>query len=467
MKKYLIFFLLLYKSTLFSQTILTSYALDLKKSAENIQILNAENNLTHDVFVFAADNQNITILKYNSALFLTDQYTGPLVNLENKDLIASSFSEDGNPSLYWSSRDFKEIVVIKYYLETKTYKALKFVFPTESQYVVTPFQNNNLFYILTKSVSEQTLAVYTFKNGIVEEKVFDFSSFKFQNKNTQSLSFNELIGQNPIEKMEAQDYNPLYKSTAKSKVYMLENKMILTLDQNPKQTQVFEINLENHTLNEKIFAQPNTKKPLRSSNSFFIENKLFQVTANKEELLFDVKDYDSGLSIKSVNIAKNDTIRFKNSPLLIQREYGKPKVIKKTAKFLQYLSNLDVGLSVFNNKKNTYITLGGTPKNENFDYYNENFGQYNDELGQMFSQINFYPNLHTETVFFESAFDKNWEFNSNQPAPLATDKISYFLSQHKEASTVNIIKFKDYFILGYYDSTTKEYVMRKFLDGFN
>nr|WP_315223516.1 hypothetical protein [uncultured Flavobacterium sp.] len=467
MKKSLIFLLLLYKSAFFGQTVLTSHALDLKKSAKNIQILNAENLLTHEVFVFAAYDQNITILKYNSALFLTDQYTGPLVNLENKELIASSFSEDGNPSLYWTSRDFKEIIVIKYYLETKTYKALKFGFPSESQYVVATFQDNNLFYILSKPISEQTLAVYTFKNGMVEEKIFDFSLFKFQNKNTSFLPFTELIKQNPIEKMEFKDYNPLYKSTAKSKVYLQENKMVLTLDQNPKQTQVFEINLDSHTLNEKIFVQPNTKKPLRSSNSFLAENKLFQVTANKEELLFDVKDYGSGLSIKSIHVAKNDTIRFKNSPLLIQREYGKPGEIKKTAKFLHYLSNLDIGLSVFKNKKNTLITLGGTPKSENLDYYAQNFGQYDDEFGQIFSPITFYPNVHTETVFFESALNKNFEFSSSEPSPLAVDKISYFLNQHQEAAFANVIPFKDYFILGYYDQTSKEYILRKFKDGFN
>jgi hypothetical protein len=251
---------------------------------------------------------------------------------------------------------------------------------------------------------------------------------------------------------------------------MLDERIILTLDHNPKKTQVFDLNFKNHTITEKNFAQPIPKKAAQSSNSFFYENKIFQINANEDELFFDVKDYDSSLTIKNITVSKNDTILFKNSPLLIQRENGRPKELNKTRKFLQYLSNLDIGLSVFKNKKHTLITFGGTPKNDFVDYYsrtNVSFGQSDNEFEQMTTQNNFSPNIHTETVFFESSWDNNFEFNNQKPAPLAIDNISYFLSQHKEVTLENIIKFKDYFILGYYDSAAKEYVMRKFKDGFN
>jgi hypothetical protein len=144
-KKLLLFLLLIYKSTLLGQTILTSFPLDLKNSKGNNQILNVENVQTHDVFVFATDEKNITILKYNSALFLSNQYTGPRINSDCKLLIGYSFGEDGNPTLYWSSQGFKNILVIKYYLENKTYKILNFEFPYSSQYVITQFQKDNLF----------------------------------------------------------------------------------------------------------------------------------------------------------------------------------------------------------------------------------------------------------------------------------------------------------------------------------
>ncbi len=470
MKKSLLFFLLIYNSVLFSQTLLNSYPLDLKKSEEIHSILNAENSVSHDVFAFIVNKQNITILKYNSALFLTDQYTGPLLNLVDKSIIGYSFSEDGNPTLYWSSHDFNEIFVIKYNLENKTFKALKFRFPSPNQNVITVFQKSNLFYILTKNLLEETLTIYAFNNGRAEEKTFDFSESLFQNKNTKKTTFNKIIEAFPIEKIEGEDFNPLFKSAQKSKVYMLDERIILTLDHNPKKTQLFDLNLEKLTITEKSFTQPILKKITRSSNSFFYENKIFQLSANVDQLSFDVKDYDSGLTIKNSTVSKNDSIPFKNSPLLLQRENGRPKVLNKTKNFLRYLSNLDVGVSVFRNKKRTLITFGGVPKKDYEAYYTGytgSYGQSEDEYAQMFPSNNFSPNIHTETVFFESSWDKNFEFNNQEPPPLAIDNISYFLSQHKEAIIENTLKFKDYYILGYYDNVAKEFVMRKFTDGFN
>lgn len=469
MKKILLFLLLIYKSALFSQTVLTTYPMDLKKTDANNKILNAENKVTHDVFAFIAKKQTITILKYNSALFLTDQYTASLLNLENKSIIGYSFSEDGNPTLYWSSLDLNEIIVIKYFLENKTFKALKFKFPDSNQYVISSFQKNNLFYLLTKNLLEQTLTLYTLKGSTVEEKIFDFSDFLFQNKNTQKISFNKIVEVFPIEKMETSDYNPLFKSTQKSKVYMFDQRLILTLDHNPTKTQVFDLNFENNTIIEKNFAQPILKKAKRSSNSFFHENKMYQLTTDADSLLFEIKDYDSGLTIKNSSIDKNDTIRFKNSPLLLQRKNGRLKELRKTKKFLQYLSYLDVGISVFKNKKNTLITFGGTPKNyfiANYSNTTTGFEEYDDEYQQLFPKSNYISNIRTETVFFESSWDTNFEYNNQEPTPLAIDAISYFLSQHKEATLENTIKFKEYYILGYYDTTAKEYVMRKFKDGF-
>lgn len=448
--------LLTCKSTLFSQTILTSFPLDLKNSKENIQSLSVENVRTHDVFVFATDDNNITILKYNSALFLTNQYTGPLKTLAYKSLIGYSFSEDGNPTLYWSSEGFKNILVIKYYLESKTHKILNFTFPFASQYVVTQFQNNNLFHILAKDRFKQALIVYTFRDEKVEQKIIDFSSFNFQDENTQFVTFNQIIGRNPIEKIEIDEYNPLFKSTKKSKVYMLKDHIILTLDHNPKKTQVFDINLESHDLTEKNFTQSSIQDPKKITNSFYQEDKLYQITASESELLLDIKDYNSSQTIKSIKVSKNDTIHFKNSPLVIQKDNRKPTELKKTKKFLKHLYLLDIGLSVFKNKQNTFITVGGTPKTVDLSY-----------LDYTLFEEDFAPIYQSESVYFESILDSNFEFLHQEEQPLAIDNILYFLSLNKKVTSKNILKYKDYYILGYYDNTAKQYVMRKFTDGFN
>lgn len=456
MKKLILLFLLTYKSVLLGQTILNSYPLDLKKYDEYNQILNVENTITNDVFAFVANAQNVTILKYNSALFLKDSFTVARTNLENMTIVGYSFSEDENPTLYWATEDYKDILVIKYYLETKTYKVLSFKFPVTSQYIITTFQKDNLFYIISKDIAQPALISYAFKNGIVEEKVFDFSPYTFQNRRTQLLTFNQVLSENPIEKIESDEYNPLFKSTKKSKMYMLNNHIILTLDQNPKKTQVFDLNLENHDITEKNFIQSGTQDPKKLSNSFFYNNKIYQISTTQDELLLDIKDYNSTETLKSFKVTKNDTIRFKSSPLLTQQNNEKPKELKNTSKFLQRLSYLEVGLSVFNNNQNTLLTLGGVPRIEKM-YYTVNDQFYSWDYTQTF---------HSQSVFFESTLNSNFESIPQQPQPLALDNINYYLDSNKKATLPSILKLKEYHILGYYDPTSKQYIMRKFTDGF-
>jgi hypothetical protein len=472
-KKITLLFLLFYSSLLFSQTILNSFPLDLKKLNGTEEILTAKNEQNGDFFVFAADRENITILRYNSSLFLTDQYKGPLKDIGDKSLVGYSFSADGLPTLYWSTKDYGTIIAIKYFFGNKTSKNLNFVFTSEKQSIIAQFQLENSFNLLVKDLEEQTLVLYTFENGTVRQKIFDFSAFKFQNRNTKFVTFNYVIQQNPIEKIETEEYTPLFKSTAKSKLYIFPNRFVLTLDHNPKKTQVFDINPETEEIKEKTFTQSVIQKPKKISNSFFQDDKLYQTIASDEEFFLDIKDYTSVKTLKSFHISKNDTIGFKTSPLLIQREDEKAKELKTTKKFLNYLSYLDIGLSVFKNKENTLITLGGTPntiRQGSFfiaSYAVDDFGFYDN------SSSYYPPNyssgyIHTETVYFESVWDPNYNVvKQEQLGPLAIDNIYYFMSLNKQIALDNILKFKDFYILSYYDTVSKQYVMRKFKDGFN
>lgn len=451
MKKLLLLSLLISKSVLFSQTVLASFPLDLKRTDENNQILNVENTQTHDVFVFASATENLTILKYNNALFLNDQFIFPKSNLENRSLVGYSFGEDGNPNLYWALEDFKNIIIVKYYLETKTQKMLQFSFPFTTHDILNLFQDNTAFYILSKERAMQTLTLYTFKNGTAEEKDFDFSSFKFQDKKAQFVTFNRILDEDPIEKIDTNEFAPLDKSSKKSKAYLIKDHLILTFDYNPKKTQVFDLDLENHTIDEKSFIQSGIDIA-NKSNSFVNDNKLYQISLNKYAFSIDVKDYKSGQTLKEIKVMKNDTINFKNSPLFVQMDGRKPSELKKTSQFLNQLYFLDIGLSAFKNNKNTFLTIGGSPREEDYSsfYYNGDFPQID----------------HARTVYFESVLNNNLEFIKEPQQPFAIDNIYYFLSLQKKIAFQNIFKFKDYSILGYYDYSSKQYVMCKFTDGF-
>lgn len=460
MKKLLIFFLLASPSVLLSQTILNSYPLNLTRIDENSQILNAEDVKTHDVYVFAADSKNINILKYSKSFFLTNQFADSIKDAENRVLLGSSISDDGNPTLYWSSKESQNIKIIKYYLDNNTSRSLNFNIPENNEYIITTFQKNNTFYILGKERDSQHLLLYELKNGKCEIKMFDFSASRFQNERGQYFTFSSLIRYFPIQKMESDDFNPLNKTVHINKLYVLNDRIILTFDYNQKKTQVFDLNIKTAEMTEKNFNQPESKSASKTSNSFFSENKLFQVKASKEELLFAIKDFDSEKTIKSISVSKKDTIRFKNSPLFVQINDNKPKEIKTTAKFFSQLEDLSVGISVLQNDKNSYLTFGGYLEYIVSDF---NYGRSN-SFDSFENQVQY---RQSKMVYFDSMLNSNLEFVTDQKSePLAIDNVFYYLGTNKNAVLQNILKLKDYYVLSYYDTVLKQYTIRKFTDGF-
>jgi hypothetical protein len=467
MKKLVTFLILIHSSLLLSQTLLTSYPLELKKSKEYRQIVNAENTTTHDVFVFASDKETVTILKYNSALFLSNQYTQARPDLAYKLLVGYSFNDDGNPTLYWSSEDLKKIMSVQYDLNTKISSTFNYDLPFLNESIVTSFQENNTFYILSRKDAEQKLVLYIFKNGKKEEKTLDFSSFKFQNRNTKPLTLTQILEVCPVEKIETNQFNPLFKGTQKTKMYVLKNRILLTLDHNFNETQAFDIDLNTFEIQEKKFPQPATKKAVGLANSFYHENKIYQLNSNQDEFLFEIKDYKSNEIIKTIQVPKTDTIPFKSSPLLVQIDNQKPKEIKNTAKFLQRLLFLNTGLTVYKTPKSILITLGGTSDPQT--NYDDLSTRINAAVEANFTDIAYdlLNNTGPTTVYFESVFDKKLQQTKKEQEPLAVDFISRFRNEHTEVSLESTIRFKNYYIFGYYDMYAKQYIMRKFTDGFD
>jgi len=457
MKKIITFFILLQSCFLFSQTVLATFPLELKKSKDYKQIVNAENTVTHDLFVFASDKENLTILKYNSALFLSNQYALPRPDISYRQIAGYSFNSEGNPTIYWSSQDLKKILAVQYDLNSKTAASIiNYDLQFFNQTLITQFQENNTFYILAKKEFEEKLILYVFKNGTKEEKTLDFSSFKFQNSKNKAIKFSQILEALPIEKIETNQFNPLFKGTQRTKLYVLKNRLLLTFDHNDNETQAFDIDLTTSEIQEKNFPKTSTKNYVSLSNSYYHENKMYQLKVNADELLFEIKDYKTTDSIKSILVLKTDTIPFKTSPLRLQLEGQRPKEFKTTAKFLNQLVYLEVGLTVYKTPNSILITLGGTGTIQFTDVINSG-NQFNGDV--MFRDI-------PTTVYFESVFDKKLDHIKKDQEPLAFDFISGFEQEHPEVTLPSIIRYKNYYILGYYDSYAKQYTMRKFIDGF-
>lgn len=456
MKKLLFLFLLFSKTVLFSQTVLNSLPLNLNNLNQS-QILNIEDEANKDIYAFAWDNKNINILKYNKFFFLKSQFTDSIKQEKSRNLMGAIITEKKKPTLYWISQNYKNLVVSTYDLEKKTSESLNFIFPESHDYIITSFQQQTTFYILAKEKESDHLLLYKFKDGKCEIKMFDFSNFIFKNERNVAFSFSALIKRFPIRKMEQDILNPIDLASKINKLYVLKDRILLTFDYNTIKTQVFDLNTNTGEVEEKNFNQPLSKTASRNSNSFYYDKKLFQLKANKDEFLFDVKDFDSEKTIKTYSFLKNDTIAFKRSPFFMQIDNNRPQQLKTTAKFLKNLDGLSAGVSVIKNKKNTFITFSGFGEYFDFYYSSNSFDDFGERIPYSLSKM----------VYFDALLNENMDAaKDGQTEPLAIDNLFYFLNSNKNISLFDALKLKDYYILSYFDSGSKQFIIRRFTDGF-
>ena len=192
--KHVLFFLFLGNTFLaFGQIKLASHPLELKKAKEYHNVITTSDRQNDNVFVFATDKVNTTILKYNSFLFLKDSIVTKRPDIGYKLMAGYSFGADENPTLYWADANFKNIVAVHYDMVLKKTMANYFQLPLQRETVLHAFNENNNFYVLTKKNNTEALVLYVFRDGTKTQYLLDFSGFEFENSKKEPINLSVIL----------------------------------------------------------------------------------------------------------------------------------------------------------------------------------------------------------------------------------------------------------------------------------
>ncbi len=448
-----------------AQIKLASHTLDLKKSSSHHQILNAVNTANQQVVIFAADKENCYVTKYNSAFFFSDSLTVKRPEKTYDFMTGYSF-ENGVPTLYWTSENRKKIAAVEYNFEARQSKTTEYEIELESETFLSDFVINNVYYILTLPKTTESLKLYVFKNKIRVIKTIDISALHFTDDKNKTSTLSEILQENPLEKFESDLFHPLPIGVSKSKLFVLENRLVFTLDHNSSETQTFEIDLNTFEITEKKFTQVASKKESKS-NSYYHNNKLYQLKVSGDEIALTAKDYKSSAIISNYSTTKDNTINFKNSPFFIQTGNQKPREVKTVKKFFRNFAASHVGLTVYQNRDNLLVTIGGCSNvattgeillGISVGIATAVYGTGGD-IGAL------YEDNTLQVVYFESLLDNKLQHSNHEPQPLAIDFIGGFLNDLENYALDSVFRYKGYYVLGYYDTKANEYRMWKFEDG--
>lgn len=462
-KQLFLLFILISCGVLRGQTLISSFPLELKKSSTYHQLFHMPNTATNELHVMAADRDNLHWIRYNSALFLTDSISVSKAGTDFKSFSGFGFDSYQNPTAYAVSDDFKKITCVNYDITTKKITIRDIATDFGKETVLQVFSANTAFYILTVS-EESELQLYQLDRYVIHKKSYDTRTFKIALRNNKSQSLHDYFEQYPIERITVNELTPLFYSTNVAKLYVLPQLLLFTFDGLATQTQVLELDMEEEKVMVKNMPQlyPDLEG---NSNSFYCNNFLFQIKATASTLFYGAVDYVTQELKLLRQYDKEDEVAEKNTSLYLQRGSQKPEIIKKTNKFLRQLQSSAVGITALPVQDGYFLTVGGQRSSMASGAIVAGILVGVSALAASNYDTGAYDWFDQETIrlsFFETDFDADFKFVSKDSRFFAVDYLNHFLSQNTSVTVMQSFKYKDYYLLGYYNKKEKSYLLRKF-----
>jgi hypothetical protein len=222
--------------------------------------------------------------------------------------------------------------------------------------------------------------------------------------------------------------------------------------------------LQSYTVSEHLIAQEQLSSGPGESNSFYHSGTLYQLKLNEQQLSLSATDLSTEDLIQSYTATGSEDIPFKNSPLLMQITNKQPREFKNARKFLEKAGNSEPAITVYKTPDHFLITSGAIRSIASTEDVMLGIIAIGTGMSDGDVEIPGFDRSNIQSFFFESLFDENFNHTTAAQTPLAADALSSFISESKDISLETVTPYNDYFILGYYDSKAKSYILRKFED---
>lgn len=476
LKKLFLTAFFLHSLLIFSQEVVNATAIDLKKKSDVFQTLNEKEK---EVTLFFNDKVKVKAIRLNEKMQILDSISTERPAIKTYDGMIGYTLNNNNTRLFWSSNNYQEIFTQLFDFNSRKVETKKYSLILKEEKVLQKFSGKENFYILSV-VKNNTLKLHIFdKEGVYSEKIIPLNGFNFSKSDNTKSDLYGIFRENllpfeapfSLQNINAKSPTSLTDSAKKRKCYFDNEQIIITLDANVDYTQVLTIDLNNFSVVEKIVKQKliSEDRFYLSSNSFYFENKLYQIKMSMEQFYFTIKDLNNNL-IKEYKANSTTPIDFKNSAISQEGNdfFGGKKTLESSSQFIRKVNNLNAGIACYSLGENVLITIGGVsaPQQSAGQTTMNQFGL----IGSLIGSFAFNPTMESfnsysnrKVVKIEGLFDANGKHIQGDLQPLAFDKIRTFFDKDNDVSSQTLFKINDYY-LGYYDNKTKEYTIRKFVD---
>jgi hypothetical protein len=488
-KNIFVFVLMLIGFISHSQETVNSFPLNLKNnsflsslvngSKSNWEVFQVTDEVSQMTALFLSDKKTVNAFLLNDKMEMTDSLSTERPDNQYSKMIGYA-GDQSNPRIFWSNDNHTEIFSQKYNFKKNTVSEDKASLELSNERFLQCFSENKKLYVLTVVEYSDKMKLYVFdSDGKFEVKIISSSTFKFFNAKSKQDLLYFLIYNNSttteLQKITTDSPTSLVECSEKIKCYSSEKQITITIDNNPSFTQLITIDLDNYATELKNFDNPAyTDTKNINSNSFLIDNKLFQMVLSSSKLFMTIKDLNGNI-IKEYSAIETEPINFKNSNIIRLNSYSSSKrILEETSQFLNKVNNSNCGISCYKANGNYIITMGSAsevrarggnmmmPMNvggfaaPTFMYI---------PYGTFAKYDNFDSYANRKVVYIDCYFDIDGNHVSGETKHNVFDKIKGFINQNSEnISLKTIFKNNDYYYLGFHDNYTKKYTVKKFTD---
>ena len=492
MKK-IVFGFLIFSSFGFSQEVAAELKLKLTGRREIFQIVDEPKK---EVSVFISDMTNVFAYKFNSEFKIIDSLKTALPNQKFENIIGYTAS-DNKYNVFWGSYKNKEIAAQLFDFDKKTVTDAIYKFDFSKEQIIQELSVDNNFYIVSIIKSSSVFKLYSIDiDGKIICKTIDASAITLVNSYSETVNlykafkeeFSPFEAPFYVQNIITETPTSLTFAAYKRKIYTNSKEIIFTFDTNFKFTQIVKISLVDFSVSKEVINQPTDGFPTKTftnsddpmsfqevinSNSFLVNDRLFQIKQCIDLIAISIKNTDGKL-VKEFQIKPNVPVSFKNTDIIQENGTFKSKRVLGTSdQFIKKLYRSNPAITCFEKDGDYYATIGGVSEiNEDLNGGVILGGVMFGVAGSMLVRaLNYNPGLNNfnsyqnrKVIYINSRFDKNLNHLPGEIKPLAFDELRKFSLTKVTNTGLTLFKLNNYLYLGGYDFKTKLYTFNRFAE---
>ncbi|WP_445748456.1 hypothetical protein [Polaribacter sp.] len=455
---------------LISQQRLVSFINDLKTTSSNLKdAIPIVNEKTGEIAYFIVDAKNIYGYKLNSDFKIVDKMASEEKSREFKEIIGSSSLETGSYRVFLTNKNHDKFSSVHFSFENKQSSSNDFLLSSQ-EYFIQTVDWDNQFYLITGSKLNNKLFIYSFDlDGNPKRNYIDTDNLKFIDNNEKEIKLlTVLIEVDLIKKFIDNTPISIELASEKVKMYSRENLIFFSIDTYSNYTQVLEIDLSTFKASFKRFKKPIIQGSSAKTNSFLNGDIIGTLAVNKENLSIDFLNYKTGELIKNLTVNADETINFKNTPIIQEGgSFEDYRELEKTKQFLRKISSSNAGISFRKFYDKFHVVIGGYVIQRTNGAMMMPFGGIpiagfgNVTVFFNPTQLAFNSASNNKATRIECLFDQEFNHVEGIIGKNAFDKMQDYSIKNPGET---VFKYKNYFINVDYQLFSKEVIFRKFED---